>query len=74
MADNAEYLEDRKFILESLKEHKENIKTLFNNDTDIKLALNTLMVKMAIITFVGSSITGTIVGIVFKELQKWNYY
>lgn len=70
MADNAEYLEDRKFILESLKEHKENIKTLFNNDTDIKLALNTLMVKMAIITFVGSSITGTIVGIVFKELQK----
>lgn len=70
MADNAEYLEDRKFILESLKEHKDNIKTLFNNDTDIKVALNTLMVKMAVIVFIGSSITGTIVGIVFKELQK----
>ena len=70
MADNAEYLEDRKFILESLKEHKDNIKTLFNNDTDIKLALNTLIVKMSVIVFIGSSVTGTIVGIVFKEIQK----
>jgi hypothetical protein len=70
MADNAEYLEDRKFILESLKEHKDSIKTLFNNDSDIKLALNTLIVKMAGIVFIGSSITGTIVAIFFKELQK----
>jgi hypothetical protein len=70
MADNAEYLEDRKFILESLKEHKDNIKTLFNNDTDIKLALNTLIVKMAVIVFIGSSVTGTIVAIIFKEIQK----
>lgn len=70
MADNIEYLEDRKFILESLKEHKQNISELFKNDTDIKLALNTLIVKMAVIVFIGSSVTGTIVGIVFKEITK----
>ena len=70
MADNVEYLEDRKFILESLKEHKKNIAELFKNDTDIKLALNTLIVKMAVIVFIGSSVTGTIVGIVFKEFTK----
>ena len=70
MADNAEYLEDRKFILESLKEHKENIKTLFNNDADIKLALNTLIVKMAAIVFVGSGIVSGIIGVIFKEISK----
>jgi hypothetical protein len=29
---------------------------------------------MAGIVFIGSSVTGTIVAIIFKELQKWNYY
>lgn len=70
MADNREYLEDRKFILESLKEHKENITKLFENDTDIKLALNTLVVKMAVIVFVSSAAVSGFVGFIFNELSK----
>jgi hypothetical protein len=29
---------------------------------------------MAVIVFIGSSVTGTIVAIIFKEIQKWKYY
>ena len=64
MSDNVEYLEDRKFILESLKEHKEDIRTLFQDMETIKISLNTLVVKMAGVT----TIVGIVVGIIMKKL------
>jgi hypothetical protein len=67
MADNAQYLEDRKFILESLQEHKENIKVLFENDTDIKLTLNSLVLKMAAITFTTTTVFGVVVAVIMNK-------
>ena len=66
MSDN-EYLQDKKYILESIKEHKEDIKELFKNDESIKLALNTLVVKMAVIVFIGGSLTSGIIGLIFSK-------
>ena len=57
MADNGEYLEDRKFILESLREHKEDIKHIFKAMEEVKISLNTLIIKMAGVT----TVTGIII-------------
>ena len=64
MSDN-EYLQDKKYILESIREHKDDIKTLYNNDVDIKLTLRTLVVKMAAIVFVAASVTSGVIGMLF---------
>ena len=64
MSDN-EYLQDKKYILESLREHKDDIKTLYNNDVDIKLTLRTLVVKMAGVVFVAASATSGVIGMLF---------
>ena len=64
MSDN-EYLQDKKYILESLREHKDDIKTLYNNDVDIKLTLRTLVVKMAGVVFVAASVTSGVIGMLF---------
>lgn len=64
MSDN-EYLQDKKYILESLREHKDDIKALYNNDVDIKLTLRTLVVKMAGIVFVAASVTSGLIGMMF---------
>ena len=60
-----EYLQDKKYILESLREHKDDIKTLYNNDVDIKLTLRTLVVKMAGVVFVAASATSGVIGMLF---------
>ena len=64
MSDN-EYLQDKKYILESIREHKDDIKALYNNDVDIKLTLRTLVVKMAAIVFVAASVTSGVIGMLF---------
>lgn len=64
MSDN-EYLQDKKYILESIREHKDDIKALYNNDVDIKLTLRTLVVKMAAIVFVAASVTSGLIGMMF---------
>lgn len=64
MSDN-EYLQDKKYILESIREHKDDIKALYNNDVDIKLTLRTLVVKMAGIVFVAASVTSGVIGMMF---------
>lgn len=64
MSDN-EYLQDKKYILESIREHKDDIKALYNNDVDIKLTLRTLVVKMAGIVFVAASVTSGLIGMMF---------
>lgn len=64
MSDN-EYLQDKKYILESIREHKDDIKALYNNDVDIKLTLRTLVVKMAGVVFVAASITSGVIGMMF---------
>lgn len=68
MSDN-EYLQDKKYILESIKEHKDDIKTLYNNDVDIKLTLRTLVVKMAGIVFVGATLTSAIVLSLYEKIN-----
>ena len=60
-----EYLQDKKYILESIREHKDDIKTLYNNDVDIKLTLRTLVVKMAGVVFVAASATSGVIGMLF---------
>lgn len=64
MSDN-EYLQDKKYILESIREHKDDIKALYNNDVEIKLTLRTLVVKMAGVVFVAASITSGVIGMMF---------
>lgn len=64
MSDN-EYLQDKKYILESIREHKDDIKALYNNDVDIKLTLRTLVVKMAGVVFVAASVTSGVIGMLF---------
>lgn len=64
MSDN-EYLQDKKYILESIRDHKDDIKALYNNDVEIKLTLRTLVVKMAGVVFVAASITSGVIGMVF---------
>ena len=64
-----DYLQDKKYILENIKEHKENIKELYKNDEAIKLTLQTLVVKMAVIVFIGGSITSTVIGLIFKKIS-----
>ena len=64
MSDN-EYLQDKKYILESIREHKDDIKALYNNDVDIKLTLRTLVVKMAGVVFVAASVTSGVIGMMF---------
>lgn len=64
MSDN-EYLQDKKYILESIREHKDDIKALYNNDVDIKLTLRTLVVKMAGVVFVAASIISGVIGMMF---------
>lgn len=68
MSDN-EYLQDKKYILESLREHKDDIKALYNNDVDIKLTLRTLVVKMAAIVFVSASVTSGLIGMMFTMVK-----
>ena len=60
-----EYLQDKKYILESIREHTDDIKTLYNNDVDIKLTLRTLVVKMAGVVFVAASVTSGVIGMLF---------
>ena len=55
-----EYLEDRKFILDSISQHREDIKELFKNDVDIKLKLQTLIARMGMIMFIGASATSIV--------------
>lgn len=64
MSDN-EYLQDKKYILESIRDHKDDIKALYNNDVEIKLTLRTLVVKMAGVVFVAASITSGVIGVMF---------
>ena len=64
MSDN-EYLQDKKYILESIRDHKDDIKALYNNDVEIKLTLRTLVVKMAGVVFVAASITSGVIGMMF---------
>lgn len=68
MSDN-EYLQDKKYILESIREHKDDIKALYNNDVDIKLTLRTLVVKMAAIVFVAASVTSGLIGMMFPMVK-----
>ena len=68
MSDN-EYLQDKKYILESIREHKDDIKTLYNNDVDIKLTLRTLVVKMAGVVFVAASVTSGVIGMMFTMVK-----
>lgn len=68
MSDN-EYLQDKKYILESIREHKDDIKALYNNDVDIKLTLRTLVVKMAAIVFVAASVTSGVIGMLFTMVK-----
>lgn len=68
MSDN-EYLQDKKYILESIREHKDDIKALYNNDVDIKLTLRTLVVKMAAIVFVAASVTSGVIGMMFTMVK-----
>lgn len=63
-----EYLQDKKYILENIKEHKENIKELYKNDEAIKLTLQTLVVKMTIIVFIGGSFAGAIISVISKKV------
>ena len=68
MSDN-EYLQDKKYILESIREHKDDIKALYNNDVDIKLTLRTLVVKMAGIVFVAASVISGVIGMIFTTVK-----
>lgn len=68
MSDN-EYLQDKKYILESIREHKDDIKALYNNDVDIKLTLRTLVVKMAGVVFVAASVTSGVIGMMFTTVK-----
>lgn len=68
MSDN-EYLQDKKYILESIREHKDDIKALYNNDVDIKLTLRTLVVKMAGVVFVAASVTSGVIGMMFTMVK-----
>ena len=63
-----EYLQDKKYILENIKEHKENIKELYKNDEAIKLTLQTLVVKMTVIVFIGGSFAGAIISVISKKV------
>jgi hypothetical protein len=65
MADS-NYNEDKKFILESLSELKNSVKTLFENDNDIKVALATINTKLMLVSAGASAIVGIVVAIVMK--------
>ena len=62
------YNEDKKFILESLSELKNSVKTLFENDNDIKVALATINTKLMLVSGGASAIVGIVVAIVMKFL------
>lgn len=68
MSDN-EYLQDRKYILESIQQHRDDIKDLFKNDVEIKLKLQTLIIKMAFVMFIGASVTSIIVTYIGGKLD-----
>lgn len=63
---DVDYKEDRKYILESILQHKEDIKDLYKNDVEIKVKLQTLIVKMAFVMFVGSSVTAAAISLLGK--------
>jgi hypothetical protein len=63
---DSNYNEDKKFILESLSELKNSVKTLFENDNDIKVALATINTKLMLVSAGASAIVGVVVAIVMK--------
>jgi hypothetical protein len=62
------YNEDKKFILESLNELKDSVKTLFDNDSDIKVALATINTKLMLVSAGASTLVGILVALVMKGI------
>jgi len=65
---DSSYNEDKKFILESLSELKDSVKTLFNNDNDIKVTLATINTKLMVVGALSSAFVSAIIAFGFKAL------
>mgnify|MGYP000365593856 CR=1 FL=1 len=64
------YNEDKKFILESLSELKDSVKTLFTNDNDIKVTLATINTKLMVVGAVSSAVVSAVVALVFAVIGE----
>lgn len=65
MADSS-YNEDKKFILESLTDLKSNVKSLFENDNEIKVTLATINTKLMVVGALSSAVVSAVIAFLFK--------
>lgn len=62
------WVEDRRYVISSIDDIKDDIKELKGNDVDMKTTLAVLSTKILGITFLASSIMGVVMSIVMKSI------
>lgn len=64
-----DYREDSRFIIETIKSNTSDIKKLFEIVGEIKLSINSLVVKMSFIVAISSAIFGGIVSFIVSGIK-----
>lgn len=68
MAVDDTWVEDRRYVLSSIDDIKEDIKELKGNDVDMKTTLAVMQTKILGITFLASSVMGIIMSVITKSI------
>ncbi len=68
MAVDDTWVEDRRYVLSSIDDIKEDIKELKGNDVDMKTTLAVMQTKLLGITFLASSVIGIIMSVITKSI------
>lgn len=66
MANNEEYLEDRKYLMKTLDRVEANIEKLFENDKQIEIHLNKLDTKIVVYGTIAGFVATTIITVLMK--------
>ena len=66
MANNEEYLEDRKYLMKTLDRVEANIEKLFENDKQIEIHLNKLDTKIVVYGAIAGFVATTIITVLMK--------
>jgi predicted histidine transporter YuiF (NhaC family) len=67
-----EYIEDRKYLNQSIQNMQKNIEKLFENDTEIKVTLATINTKLMVVSALSSTVVGTLVAFVMNSMLGTN--
>jgi hypothetical protein len=62
------WVEDRRYVMSSIDDIKEDIKELKSNDGDMKTTLAVMQTKILAMTFMASSIIGVIMSVLMKSI------